>query len=43
MLCFEDAHSVAWQGGGGKWGYAPWGAGLGGTPAQFLQAFKTRF
>jgi len=23
-----------------KWGYAPWGAGFGGAPAHFLQAFK---
>jgi len=28
---------------GGKWGQAPWSAGLGGAPAHFLQSFKTAF
>jgi len=29
--------------GGGKRGHALWGAGLGGTPAHFLQLFKNAF
>jgi len=28
---------------GGKWGHAPWGAGLGGATAHFLQSFKRVF
>jgi len=28
---------------GGKWGHAPWGAGLGGASAHFLQSFKNAF
>jgi len=31
------------RGEGDKWGHAPWSAGLGGAPAQFLQAFKNAF
>jgi len=31
------------RGGGSKWRHAPWGAGLGGAPAHFLQSFKNAF
>jgi len=27
-----------WRSKGGKWGHAPWSAGLGGAPAHFLQS-----
>jgi len=27
------------KGGGGKWGHAPWGAGLGDATAHFMQSF----
>jgi len=35
--------SNQWRSKGGKWGHAPWGAGLGGAPVYFLQSFKTVF
>jgi len=28
---------------GDKWGHVPWGVGLEGAPAQFLQSFKNAF
>jgi len=30
---------LQWRSKGGKWGHAPWDAGLGGATAHFLQSF----
>jgi len=35
--------SVVYQGGEGKWGQAPWDAGLVGASTHFLQSFKNAF
>jgi len=39
VCCKAENTSVVARGVGSKWGHAPWGAGLGGTTAHFLQSF----
>jgi len=39
----EKGHTQWRSKGGGKWGHAPRGAGLGGASAHILQSFKNAF